>query len=42
VIRCNDVVVRSASKYVWGVDNTQLRFIENRLTKARSTPFAFD
>jgi hypothetical protein len=33
VIQCNNVVVQSARKYVWGLDNSQLRFVENRLTK---------
>jgi Protein of unknown function (DUF4238) len=34
VAQCNNVIVQSASRYVWGVDNSQLRFIEKRLTKA--------
>jgi hypothetical protein len=42
VVQCNNVVVQSASKYVWSLDNSQLRFVENRLTKERDTPFAFD
>jgi hypothetical protein len=41
VADCNNEVVRSATKYVWGTDNSQLRFVENRLTKAAQTPFSF-
>jgi hypothetical protein len=41
VADCNNEVVRSATKYVWGTDNSQLRFVENRLTKSPQAPFSF-
>jgi uncharacterized protein DUF4238 len=41
VADCNNEVVRSATKYVWGIDNSQLRFVENRLTKTPQAPFSF-
>jgi hypothetical protein len=31
VERINDRVVRQAHKFVWGTDDTQLRFVEKRL-----------
>ena len=41
VAECNNEVVRSATKYVWGIDISQLRFVENRLTKTPQAPFSF-
>jgi len=41
VAECNNQVVRCATKYVWGTDDRQLRFVENRLTKAPQAPFSF-
>jgi len=41
VADCNNKVVRSATKYVWGTGDSQLRFVENRLTKAPQAPFSF-
>ena len=40
VVQCNNEVVKSANRYVWGFDNSQLRFVENRLTKTPE-PFSF-
>jgi Protein of unknown function (DUF4238) len=40
VFQCNNAVVTYAKKYVWGLDNSQLRFVENRLTKTPE-PFSF-
>jgi Protein of unknown function (DUF4238) len=40
VADCNNEIVRSATKYVWGIDNSQLRFVENRLTKTLQAPFS--
>lgn len=38
--RINNLVVRQAVKYVYGVDDRQLRFVSNRLgERRRSTPF---
>jgi hypothetical protein len=35
----NDRVASQAVKYVWGVDDSQLRFVENRLGRMeQSTP----
>jgi hypothetical protein len=41
VADCNNDVVRSATKYIWGTDDSQLRFVENRLTKTPQAPFSF-
>jgi hypothetical protein len=41
VSETNHLVVSAAVKYVWGNDASQMRFIENRLTESRNTPFRF-
>jgi Protein of unknown function (DUF4238) len=38
-VRVNDLIVRQAVKYVYGVDDRQLRFVANRFgERRRSTP----
>jgi hypothetical protein len=33
--KMNDLIVRQARKFVWGVDDRQLRFVERRLGEMR-------
>jgi hypothetical protein len=39
--RMNDVVAKRAYKFVYGVDDTQLRFVENRLGRTPLKPVSF-
>ena len=33
--KMNDLIVRQARKFVWGVDDRQLRFVERRLGRSK-------